>query len=191
MSQNSKEILIAPGADVFVAEVGTEFPDDPTAEVAEDFTELGYISQDGAKFNYNITVGEVKAAQKKQAVRRFVQDEEVLAGFSLEQFNSTNWGLAFGGGAFVESKPGIFTYEFPGGDDALNEKALLMRWKDGERNFQLGIERGNVTEGVEVGLKPSEGALIPISFKALAGEGEDTVGVVFCTDDAAFAPVGS
>lgn len=191
MSQDSKEILIAPGADVFVAEVGSAFPDDPTESVGEEFTELGFISEDGAKFNYGITIGEVKAAQRRLAVRRFVTEEEVLAGFSLEQFNSTNWALAFGGGEFVESKPGIFTYDFPGGDEALNEKALLLRWKDGDRNYQLGIERGNVTEGVEVGLKRSEAAMIPISFKALGGEGEDTVGVTFCTDDTAFTPVGS
>ncbi len=191
MSQDSKEILIAPGADVFVADVGSEFPEDPTEAVEAAFTELGYISEDGAKFNYGITVGEVKAAQRRLAVRRFVSEEEVIAGFSLEQFNATNWALAFGGGEFVESKPGIYTYKFPGGDEALNEKALLLRWKDGERNYQLGIERGNVTEGVEVVVKRTEAAMIPISFKALGGEGEDTVGVTFVTDDAAFEPVGS
>src|SRR6187551_2839111 len=169
--QDSKEIVIAPGADVFTGPVGTAFPEDPTEEVDAAFNELGLISEDGAKFNYGITVGEVKAAQKRTAVRRFVTDEEVLAGFALEQFNATNWALAFGGGEFVESKPGIFTYEFPGGDEALNEQALLLRWLDGDRHYQLGIERGNVTEGVEIGLKRSEAALIPISFKALAGEG--------------------
>jgi hypothetical protein len=191
MAQESKEIVIAPGADIFVGPVGTAFPDDPTGKVDAKFTELGLISEDGAKFNYGITIGEVKAAQKKQAVRRFVTDEEVLAGFSLEQFNATNWALAFGGGEFEETSPGIYTYKFPGGDEALNEQALLIRWVDGKRHFQLGIERGNVTEGVEIGLKRSEAAMIPISFKALAGEGEDTVGVIFCTDDAAFEPAGS
>jgi hypothetical protein len=189
--QDSKEIVIAPGADVFTGPVGTAFPDDPTEDVDVAFTELGLIGEDGAKFNYGITVGEVKAAQKRVAVRRFVTDEEMLSNFSLEQFNAHNWALAFGGGEFVETKPGIYTYEFPGGDEALNEQALLLRWLDGDRHYQLGIDRGNVTEGVEIGLKRSEAAMIPISYKALAADGQDTIGVIFCTDDVAFEPAGS
>lgn len=191
MSQDSKEILIAPGANVFVGDIGTPFPEDPTEAANAGFAELGYISEDGAKFNRGVTVGEVKAAQRRLPVRRFVQDEEVLTGFALEQFNASTWAFAFGGGEFVETKPGVYRYDFPGGDEALNEKALLLRWADGDRHFELGLERGNVTEGIEVNLKRTEAALIPISFKALGGEGDDTVGVHFQTDDAAFEPAGS
>jgi hypothetical protein len=191
MAQEKKEILIAPGADVFVADVGTAFPKEPTESAGAGWTELGYISEDGAKFNISKTVKDVKAAQKRLAVRRTVTDEDVLTSFSLLQFNAENWAFAFGGGEFEEVKTGVFRYDFPGGDEALNEKALLLRWVDGDRHFELGIEVGNVTEGVEVGLKRADESMIPISFKALGAEGADTVGVHFQTDDEAFEPVGS
>lgn len=191
MPQDAKEIVIANGGDIFTGPVGTPFPTDPTATVNAAFTQLGLVSEDGAKFNRNITIGGIKAWQRRLEVRRTVTDEEVLASFAAEQWNADNWALAFGGGEFVETSPGIFTYDFPAGDEALQEFALLLRWNDGDKHYQLGIDRGNVTEGVEVGLKRSEAALLPISFKALAGENEDTVGVSFVTDDAAFEPVGS
>lgn len=191
MSQDSKELVVASHGEWSVAPVGTTIPDDPTAELDAAFVGLGLITEDGVKFSRGVTIQDFKAWQKRAPVRRELTDEEIMASAVLEQWNADNFAFAFGGGAVEEVKPGLFKYEFPSADDALAEKASVIRWRDGERNYQIAFERGNVTEQVEVNLKRSDLAQLPIGYKALAGNTEDTLGVSFVTDDEAFAPAGS
>jgi hypothetical protein len=190
MSQDVKELVVASHGEWSVAPVGTAIPDTPTGALDKAFVGLGLISEDGIKFSRGITVQEFKAWQKKSAVRRESTDEEVMASASLEQWNADNFTFAFGGGEVVEVKPGVFKYEFPGGDDSLDERCSVIRWSDKGFDYQLAFERGNVTEQVEVNLKRSDLAQLPIGYKALAGEG-DALGVSFVTNDPAFNPAGS
>lgn len=189
MSQEKKELVVAKGGSWHVAEVGTEIPDDPIAALPG-FTELGLLTEDGLKFNRSITIQEFKAWQKRPAVRREVTDEELMASGALEQWNADNFAFAFGGGEIVEVSSGLYKYEFPDADDALDERATVLRWQDGDRHYQLGFESGNVTEPVEVGLKRSELSTLGLGYKALAGD-DETLGVSFVTDDPAFEPTGS
>jgi len=190
MPQTNKELVVANGGTWYVAPVDTAIPDDPIDALPADWVDLGLISDDGLKFNRAITIQEFKAWQKKTAVRREVTEEELMATGALEQWNGPNWEFAFGGGEVVEVSPGIYKYEFPSGDDALAEKASIIRWNDKGRDYQLGFERGNVTEAIEIGLKRSELSMLPIGYKALAGD-DDALGVSFVTNDPAFQPVGS
>jgi len=191
MSQDTSELVVASGGDIFVAPVGATIPTSPTTALAAEWVQLGLIDDDGAKFTRSITLQEFKAWQRRLPVRRDVSEEEMTATFSLEQWNAENFAFAFGGGEVVEASPGVFKYEFPTGDDSLDEKALVIRWNDGDRNYQIAFDRGNVTEQVEVGLKRSDLAQLPIGYKALAAPGSDAIGVTFLTDDAAFTPAGS
>lgn len=188
---DEKELVIASGGDVFVAPVGTAIPADPTEEFDPAFIGLGLLSEDGIKFNRDVTVKGYGAFQFKNEVRRGVEKEELGASFSLEQWNPDNFKFAFGGGEVTEVDSGIYRYDFPSGDDALEERLLVIRWNDGGKNYQLAFERGNVTEGVEVNLKRSDMAMLPIGYKALASAGVDSIGVSLITDDAAFATAGS
>lgn len=191
MSQDTTELVVASGGDIFVAPVGATIPTDPNGTVTSEWVQLGLIDDDGAKFTRQVTLQEFKAWQRRLPVRRDVNEEEMTATFSLEQWNAENFAFAFGGGEVTEVTPGIYRYEFPSGDDALDEKALMIRWNDGNRNYQIAFERGNVTEQVEVALKRSDLAQLPIGYKALAAPGDDSIGVTFLTDDPAFTPAGS
>lgn len=191
MSQDTTELVVASGGDIFVAPVGATIPADPNGVVTSEWVQLGLIDDDGAKFTRQVTLQEFKAWQRRLPVRRDVNEEEMTATFSLEQWNAENFAFAFGGGEVTEVTPGIYRYEFPSGDDALDEKALMIRWNDGTRNYQIAFERGNVTEQVEVALKRSDLAQLPIGYKALAAPGDDSIGVTFLTDDPAFTPAGS
>lgn len=191
MSQDTSELVVASGGDIFVAPVGTTIPTTPTGVLSGSWVNLGLIDDDGAKFTRQVTLQEFKAWQRRMPVRRDVNEEEMTATFSLEQWNAENFAFAFGGGEVSEVSPGIYKYEFPTGDDSLDEKALVIRWNDGDRNYQIGFERGNVTEQVEVALKRSDLSQLPIGYKALAAPGDDSIGVTFVTDDPAFEPVGS
>jgi len=190
MSQDVKELVVASHGEWSVAPVGTTIPDDPKAALDKAFAGLGLISEDGIKFSRGITIQDFKAWQKKSAVRRESTDEEVMASASLEQWNADNFAFAFGGGEVEEVKSGLFKYVFPSAEAALAEYASVIRWSDKGFDYQLAFERGNVTEQVEVNLKRSDLAQLPIGYKALAGEGDD-LGVSLVTNDPAFNPAGS
>ncbi len=187
--QDTKELVVASGGDWLVAPVGATIPEDPTAKLTADWIALGLINEDGVKFSRGVSIQEFKAWQRRAPVRRETTDEEVMASASLEQWNGDNFAFAFGGGQVVEVAPGIYGYEFPGAEAALAEYATILRWND-KYDYQLAFERGNVTEAVEVSLKRSDLAQLPVGYKALAGD-NDKLGVSFKTNDPAFAPAGS
>lgn len=181
---DSNELVVAANGSIHVGPVGTSVPEDPT-DALTGFTELGYVTEDGVTFGRGVTVQDFRAWQKRLPVRHSVTEEEMTASFALEQWNEDNFDFAFGGGEVTEPEPGIFRYDFPSGDDALDERALVIRWADGDKHYQLAFERGNVTDEVEVQLARTDLSVLPIGYKALSGD-DDTIGVFFTTDDPAF-----
>jgi hypothetical protein len=188
MSLETDNLVVASGGSVFVAPVGTAAPTDPDATPSSSWTEVGLISEEGATFTRGITVEEFNSWQRRLAVRRDVTAEEVMASFTLQEWKEDTFTLAFGGGEVTDQGGGVYKYEFPTGDSDLDERALLIRWDDNEKHYQIAFDRGSVTEPVEVTLNRTSLAQLPISFKALASEDEDTIGVSFLTDDPSFTP---
>lgn len=186
---DATKTVVANRGDLYIAPVGTTIPADPTSVLADPWKELGYVGEDGATFNRNIDIEEFMAWQARTAIRREVTGEELACTFELLEWSGDNFVFAFGGGEVTEDTPGIYHYEFPTGADALSENALILRWQDGEKNYQLGFERGSPTDEVEFELHRSDLAVLPVTFEALASE--DSSGVTFDTDDPAFEPEGS
>lgn len=184
MQQDPNELLVASRGDIYIAPVGTAEPTDPDADTPQIWRKLGYVTEDGVTFNRSIDIEEFMAWQERTAVRREVTGEELTVSFELEQWNEGNFAFAFGGGEVVEGPDGIYTYDFPTGADALDEKALLVRWEDGDKHYQLGFAQGTVSDEVEFNLTRSDLATLGVAFKALASG--DSSGVTFVTDDPAF-----
>jgi hypothetical protein len=119
-----------------------------------------------------------------------VTEDEITANFTLQEWKKTNFSLAFGGGSITNVSTGIYRYNFPTGTDNLDEKALLLRWDDNGKSYQIHFERGSVTEPVEVSLSRTALSQLPISFKALSSTSDDSIGVALLTDDPSFG-IGS
>lgn len=183
MARDPDELVVASQGDLYVADVGTSLPSSATASISS-FEQLGYITEDGATFSRNIDIEEFMAWQQRLPVRREITGEEVTVSCELEQWNEDTFALAFGGGSVTEDSPGVYTYEFPTG--ALLEKTVVLRWSDGDKDYQLGLERATVSDEVEVELNRSNLAVFPVAFKALGGEDGESSGVVFTTNDPAF-----
>lgn len=187
MSHNTDELVVAGTGDIWVAPVGATLPDDPTADLDAAFVQLGLTTEDGVKLTRTPEIQEFKAWQRRSPVRRELTGEEIMLAFSLEQWNGPNFSFAFGGGSVEETDPGVFRYDFPSDSAQLEEKSLVAEWRDGDKHYRVVCERGNVTDGTEVELVRTALAVLPIGYKALAPNGEDTVSAFLLTDDPAFA----
>lgn len=163
---DATELVVASYGTVNVAPVGTPLPSSPTASLNVAFTELGYVTEDGVTISVSPEIEEFMAWQSRQAVRRELTGQEIQLSFELEQWNDETIILAFGGGE-VTTAGGVSRYDFPTDEAALDERSLVVDWKDGDKSWRVVCERGNVTDAVETNLNRSNLAVLPINFKAL------------------------
>lgn len=186
---DATEIRIAKNGSINVAPVGTALPDGSTAtdvdgDLDSAFVNLGYASEDGVGLNVTPEFLEVPAWQARTPVRRELQAQALSSTFTLLQWNAETVQYAFGGGAITEPSPGIYRYDFPEEEDALDERSLVIDWRDGASKFRLVVPRGNVSEGVDTNLVRTAAQTLGITHSAL--EPDDGGLAYILSDDAAF-----
>lgn len=184
MAQDPDQLVVASYGEVYVADVGTTLPTSPTAALNAGFTSLGYVTEDGVSLSVEPEIEEFMAWQSRQAVRRELTGQSITVSFALEQWNTENLLLAFGGGEVTSPSAGVFKYAFPEDDDGLQEKSIVVEWKDGQRDWRFVASRGNVTDAVETNLNRSNLAVLPITFQVL--DAESGTSAYILTDDSAF-----
>lgn len=188
MALDASELVVASSGSIAVAPVGTTAPTDASGALGSGWIELGYATEDGVTLSASPTIEEFPAWQTRQPVRRELTAQEVQASFGLQQWNADTVALAFGGGTVTEVSPGppaVYRYDFLADDAPLDERALCVSWQDGEKNYRIVFDRGNVTEAVETNLTRGALAVLPITFKASASPGGGPGYLL--TDDPAFA----
>ena len=188
MANDADQILVALNAAVHVAPVGTTLPTDSDSALNAAFLELGYTTDDGIQFSDTKTVEDIKAHQSFYPVRRIVTERGSSVSFELEQWNGDTVRLAFGGGTVTEPTSGEYKYVPPDPED-IDERAMVIEWQDGTREYRLVIPRGNVSENVETNLTRKAQAGLPITF-AVLGEDATDPWTIF-TNDAEWEATGS
>lgn len=184
-TNDSGQTVIGASGTVYVGTPGATIaaPTVQSAAVDTDMLPVGFISEDGCKFRDSKDVGSLRAWQTPYDVRRFVTGRNFEVEFNLEQWNWHTLPFAFGGGVLSEPSSGNYKYVPPDADD-LDERALVIDWVDGTRDYRLWIPKGIVTAQVEVNIKRDEGAMFPITFGAIF-DGVNPAFTIF-TDDVAF-----
>lgn len=183
---DSNELVVAGTGQVYVAPVGTTLPTDWDSALDSAFVGLGYTTEDGVSINVTPEIADMMAWQSRQPVRRESVNQAITTTFSLMQWNEETVPLAFGGGAITATANG-YKYEFPTGDDALDERAMVVDVVDGDRTMRFVWARGNVTEGVEAQFVRTTPAVLPITFSVLEPTEGGAPGTVYFSDEAAFA----
>lgn len=184
---DSDELVVGGSGQVYVAPVGTALPTSPTASLNAAFVGLGLTSEDGVAITVTPEIQDFGAWQSRQPVRRALIGQSVGVGFSLEQWNENNVVLAFGGGT-VETVSGGYKYTFPDGDDALDERAMVIDIVDGSEHHRFVWNRGNVSDAVGANFRRNELSMLPITFQVLS-PADDPNGApgYYLTDSTAFA----
>lgn len=188
MTKDADQIVVAGNGSIYVAELGTTAPADITEDVGAGWIELGYANEDGVTFTDGKTIESITAWQSFYALRRIMTAKEGTLAFSLLQWNGATVRLAFGGGSVTQDSAGAYRYTPPEAG-VVDERAMLIEWVDGDKNYRLIVPRGMVGEDVETNLTKSGAGELPISYGVNGQDGVDPW--YLQTDDPAFEPVGS
>ncbi|MFF8959111.1 phage tail protein [Streptomyces sp. NPDC014894] len=168
-SNNGKEIRVAGSGKVLFAAAGTPAPADATiAWDAAKWTELGYTTTDGIKFNKKDKIDPVDTWQSVSPARFIYSDRDLTVKFQLLQLNKHTLPFFLGGGAVAAGAvAGEFKYDLantPGPD----ERAIGVEFVDGSSRYRFVVPRGQVTETEEISLTRTGAVRLGITFTALA-----------------------
>lgn len=183
------EIHVASNGQVYIAPVGTAVPTTAIVALNAAFVGLGYITTDGATITVTPQIQDTMAWQSQQAVRRDLIAQEVLASFTLMQFNEDTVPFSFGGGSVVLVSSGQYRYDLPT-SGSLNEKCMIIEAIDGTVHQRVVIPRGNVSDAVAVKFAKDAESQLPISFKGLQ-PADGSTAMQWLSDDAAAYVAGS
>lgn len=188
MTLATDEIIIGGNGRLYAAPEDTPLPnyiDDPLNAA---FLDVGYTTDDGAKFTDDKTTNSVRPWQSFYPVRVHVTERSGKLEVTLLQWNEGNMVLAFGGGGMTEPQPNKFRYHPPQPEE-LAVVALVLDVEDGTRNFRVTIGRAFVTSSVESTFAKTGPAMLPLTFEVLANGSVDPWTID--TDDPAWEPAAS
>ncbi len=183
-----QEITVGANGRILVADVGTAAPADISEAPSASWVELGYVSDEGVTFTVGKEIEDVNVWQSFYAVRRLMTAQSGALAFELAQFNRDTIPLAFGGGTVTEVTPGAYRFT-PPEPGPIDERALILEFEDGDKNYRIVVPKGMVTEDVETEINKAPNSLLPITFGVSGQEG--VAPWYLDTDDPGFAPAGS
>ena len=184
MAKDVDEIVVAPNGTVWVADTGTAAPVDEVTPPGVGWTDLGYTTEDAATMVVRKAQNQVKVWQLAAPARYVLTGLELAVRFALVQWSKDTIPLAWAGGAVSTPSPGHFRYDFPTAL-APDDRAFMLDWEDGAKNYRLVVPKSQATGDVESALRKSDAAPLPIEMSAM---GTDGVGLAYLlTNDPAFA----
>lgn len=168
MDLDSDEVVVAGTGAVYVGDVGTPFPVSIDAEIDEDdWTNLGYISEEGPEFEFARDINEIMAWQSYDPIRIANKVLGKTIGAKLLQWNKTTWALANGGGTSNEFAAGQYEYE-PPDESFVDERAIIVVGFDGDREYRFGFRKVLNIETVSFSFVREDAVELPVKFKVLA-----------------------
>lgn len=176
------EVRVGANGSLYVAPSGTAGPATISAPWTG-FTDLGYLTEEGATIGRSLTTEQVRAWQSISTVRYLVTEVAFTIGFSLLQFNETTLPFWLGGGTVVNQGGGSYKYSISS-SPTIDERVLGLEWTDGAITYRAIIGRGMVTESGESSVTRSEGIALPITFAAMAPSSGTELAYILTNDTA-------
>ncbi|MEU1014803.1 phage tail protein [Streptomyces sp. NPDC005900] len=175
---NGKEIRVAGTGRVLIAPAGTDAPANATVDWdTTKWTDLGYTTTDGIKFNKKDKIDPVDTWQSVSPARFIYSDRDLTVKFQLLQLNKATLAFFMGGGEVkaVTTAPGTvvenelkeFSYDLAN-TPTPDERALGIEFVDGASKYRFVVPRGQVTETEEIGLTRTGAVKLGVTFTALA-----------------------
>ncbi len=189
MSNTASEIMVGASGQVYVAPVGTVGPTTATAPLDVAWKDLGFLTEDGVEFDPGIDLNEIMAWQAQYAVRKDIVGRTLNLGFTMLQWNEQTLPFALGGAkvvAVTAGTPAVTTFTLtPSADGATDQRAMLVEWRDGTKNYRLHVIKGTVDDLGGFTLAKSDASGLEVTYSVQAET--SAAPWVLITDDPAFA----
>lgn len=185
MTTTAARIVVAQGAHVYVAPVGTAAPVTAIAAPAVAWVEVGLFTPDSLSFATSPSFAEVNSHQSNYPTRRMQESDSATVSVDLQEWSGANFTTVFGGGILTTVSAGVFKFA-PPAVGARTEVAALIDIQDGAKHYRYVIPRSINVEGVSQDLQKGQEARLPLSLAILGGDTGDPWYML--TDDTAFTP---
>lgn len=152
---------------VYVAAVGATAPDEVAVDY-EEWTTLGWVSEDGVKIKPERSIEELKAWQSPTAIKTTLKEFKITVDLQLLQHNAQTLALYWGQPEPTEESPsGNITLDVDVTGDTIPEVALLVDTRDGDRIARYYFYQAQVVSVGELSIVRGGFQALPITFTAL------------------------
>jgi hypothetical protein len=163
---NPDEVFVAGMQRLWVANVGTPFPDDIDEDPGEGWTDCGYTTEDGFTATFGITTENLMTSQSLAPVRVLVTEKPTSFTASLRQLNRVTLPLALGGGA-VTGDDSSWHYT-PPPSSFIDERAFILEGEDGDHKLRFMYYRASISAEVAIPMVNTDSVTLPLTFSVLA-----------------------
>lgn len=186
INNDGGQIRVAGTGRILVAPADTVGP--ATANAADDWaaawTDLGYTTTDGIKFNKKEKIDPVDTWQSATPARFIYSDRDLTVKFQLLQMNKSTLSFFMGvpttdikqtmtSGTTPAPVAGNFEFNLPSAPQK-DERALGIEFNDGTNiTYRFIIPRGQVTETEELGFTRTGAIKLGVTFTALEGKNKE------------------
>lgn len=167
MALDASEVAVGGDGNVWRAPVGTAFPTNISTAVNEIlWTELGYLTEEGVRFNFGRETNEIGAWQSFDPVRVVVTEVPKEISHDLRQLNQNTWATAMGGGTWAGSAP---NYEYtPPLPSFIDEFSEIVEFRDGDEKYRFCFHRVIVSSPLEFNTVRDDALTLPVTIQVLA-----------------------
>lgn len=184
MANESDEVRAYGDGSLYVAPVGTAFPADAEEAITGDWTQLGFVTDDGVVPEFGQETTDVPAWQSADPVRILLTKKPKKIDFSLLQVNLDTLSLALGGGEVTAAGDG-WKFE-PADESFLDQRALILEGIDGDLVYRICYRKAQKEGAVTFPLSRTKASEFKISMRILA-PGGGLKPFFILTNDPAFA----
>lgn len=165
MALDGTQVRVAGAGRVYVAPTSAAAPVDSSTALAAEYTDLGYVTEDGVSFTFGRETEDLNSWQADK-VRVLTLRAPKSVEFALMQSNADTITTALGGGSVTEDA-GEFTI-LPPADDVNEERALVIEFSDGGVAYRYYFPRVQIQGEVSFTLTRSGAVTYPINFGVLS-----------------------
>lgn len=176
MPLNAQDVRVFSSGHVYLAPVGTAFPDFGSTPAAP-WVDMGFMTTDGVTLSAGRESTDIFAWQSRDPVRTVVTAEPKTAAFTMMQTSSAQLQLAFGGGTYTEADD-VWTFTPPAAG-TVDERAMLIEFLDGTKTLWWKFPRVINKEAIEMKAVNDDAFTFPVTMSVLT----PASGAPFTTDD--------